>query len=227
MEQYIHTLISVGSESRPQSAQIASFLDQLVTQFKFVPISGQRWLPGLYVDRRQWGTSRWTGERISVSESERSILSKFEDIAAAIEGTEHCTVAQSGQWLGEDRPVDLFGTDGVAFVKDYLCTLRCELRPEAVSTSAWDLEAGPNLRDVPIFGSECKNATGHGVFPNPWTGDVIEVAGAGCSRFWIEFEFGKFIYPKVTNNIDVMNPAIVLAAERSFGTKFAQGCRFW
>ena len=66
-----------------------------------------------------------------------------------------------------------------------------------------------------------------GVFPNPWTGGVIEVADAGCARFWIEFEFGKFIYPKITDNLEVMNPEIVSAGEDCFGTKFAQGCRFW
>ena len=196
-------------------------------QFKFVPISGQRWHPGLYVDRWQWGTSQWTGEKVSVSESKRSILEKFEDIAASIKGSEHCTVGQSGQWLGKDRPLDLFGTDDVLYEKDYICTVRCELRPDAVSTSAWDVEAGPNSRNVPRFGSVCENAETTGIFPNPWTGDVIEVADAGCSRFWIEFEFGEFIYPKMTNGLDVMNPAIVLGAERCFGAKFAQGRRFW
>jgi hypothetical protein len=73
----------------------------------------------------------------------------------------------------------------------------------------------------------CKNAAENGIFPNAWTGDVIEVTDAGCARFWIEFEFGKFIYPKLTDNLEVMSPALVLGAEKCFRTKFAQGCRFW
>ena len=80
---------------------------------------------------------------------------------------------------------------------------------------------------MPGSWSVCKDSIRMGVFPNPWTGGVIEVADAGCARFWIEFEFGKFIYPKITDNLEVINPKIVSAGEECFGTKFAQGCRFW
>jgi len=40
MEQYIHTLIAVDSEFVPDSAQVASFFGELVSQFKFIPIPG-------------------------------------------------------------------------------------------------------------------------------------------------------------------------------------------
>lgn len=108
-----------------------------------------------------------------------------------------------------------------------MCTVRCERRPEAVSTSAWDVEAGSYRHDIPEFGSACKNNVRNGIFSNPWTGDAIEVADAGCARFWIEFEFGRFIYPKMTNGLEVLSPPIVLGAEQCFRAKFAQGCRFW
>lgn len=231
MEQYIHTLISVDSEFAPESAQVAAFLGELVSQFGFSPISSQRYLPGLVVakpsGRLRWGTNPLTGEKISIPVPEHLNLSRFEDVPTSIEGSAHYTVAQSGQWVGKDRPVVLLKTDGAPFEDNYICTVRCELRPEAVSTSAWDIEAGPNTWNIPVFGSECKNAVANGIFPNPWTGDVIEVADAGCARFWVEFEFGKFIYPKVTDRFEVMSPAIVSGAERCFRTKFAQGCRFW
>ncbi|MGH9590272.1 MAG: hypothetical protein ACRD25_07740 [Terracidiphilus sp.] len=231
MEQYIHTLISADSEFAPESAQVASFFDLLVSQFKFSPISGQRWLPGLVVrkpsEKVRWGTDPMTGEKISVPAQDRLNLERFEDIPASIEGSAHYTVAQSGQWAGEERPVDLLGTDGVPYEGSYICTVSCELRPEAVSTSAWDVEAGPLTRNVPAFGSVCTNAVRTGIFPNPWSGEVIEVANAGCARFWIEFEFGKFMYPKVTDSFQVLSPLILSGAEQCFRTKFAQGCRFW
>jgi hypothetical protein len=59
------------------------------------------------------------------------------------------------------------------------------------------------------------------------TSGKIKWWDAGCARFWIEFEFGKFIYPRVADNLEVMSPAIVSEAEKCFRTKFAQGCRFW
>ena len=231
MEQYIHTLISADPEFAPKSAHVASFFDVLVSKFKFGPISGQRFLPGLIVakpsGRLRLGTNPMTGEKISVPEPDRLNLDRFEDIPASIEGSAHYTVAQSGQWAGEDRPVDLLGTNGVPYEGNYICIVRCELRPEIVSTSAWDVEAASNTRNVPTFGSVCNDRVGSGIFPNPWTGGAIEVANAGCARFWIEFEFGRFIYPRVTDSFEVLNPHIVSATEQSFGTKFAQGCRFW
>jgi hypothetical protein len=231
MEQYIHTLISVDSEFIPVSAQVAEFFVELASQFKFVPISGQRFLPGLVVakpsGRLRWGTDPMTGEKISIPESDRSNLERFEDIPALIEGSRHYTVMQSGKWVRTDCPVALFKTDGNLYEEDCVCTARCELRPEAVSTSAWDVEAGPNTLNVPAFGSLCENTVKNGIFPDPWTGKVIEVANAGRARFWIEFEFGRFIYPKVTDGLDIFSPEFVSGAERCFCTKFAQGCRFW
>lgn len=231
MEQYIHTLISIDPEFAPKPAQVASFFSELVSEHRFNLITGQRWLPGLVVTKPtgkfQERANPMTGEKMLVPERDRLNLEKFGDIPAVIQDVPHYTVSQSGQWAAQDRPVDLLQTNGVLFEENYVCTVRCELRPEPVSTSAWDLEAGPNTRNVPAFGSECNNPVSNGIFPNPWTGEVIEVANAGCARFWIEFEFGKFVYPKITNGLQVMSPAIASGAERRFETGFAQGCRFW
>ena len=230
MEQYIHTLIPVDSQFSPSSGQVASFYLRLESRFKFSRRTYHRGLPDLIVlkpsGKLRWGTNPMTGEKISIPAQDRLNLEEFEDIPAAIEGCTHYTVAQSGQWTGEDRPINLLGTDGALYEGFYICTVACEHRSEPVSTSAWDVEAGSNTRDVPLFGSPCNNATGEGIFPNPWTGEAIEVADAGCARFWIEFEFGRFIYPKVAGSYDVMSPAIVQDIERCFGTEFVQGCRF-
>lgn len=99
--------------------------------------------------------------------------------------------------------------------------------PRPVSTSAWDGEAGPNIRDVPFFGTACKPGTETGIFPNPWSGDVIEVPEAGCARFWIEFEFGDFLFPDVTGILEIFSPSIVAKAADCFETRFVQGCRFY
>ena len=231
MEQYIHTLISVDSGFIPKSAQVASFFGELVSQFKFIPIlDRQRFHPGLVVKKPsgnlRWGTNPMTGEKISIPQWDRLNPEGFEDIPTSIEGSQHYTVMQSGEWVRKDPPMILLKTDGLPYEDNYHCTVSCQVRPEAVSTSAWDSEAGPNTRNVPEFGSVCKNTASTGIFPNPWTGDVIEVANAGCARFWIDFEFGKFIYPKITNSLAVLSPAIVVGAEQCFRTKFAQGCRF-
>jgi len=231
MEQYIHTLIPIDSQFSPSSDQVSIFYQKLVSESMFSPISDQRWLPGLIVKKPsgklRWGVNPMTGEKISVPAQDQLKLEKFEDIRAVIEVCDHYTVAQSGQWTGENRPINLFGTDGVPYEDAYVCTVACERRTQQVSTSAWDVEAGPNSHDVPDFGSPCTDGASEGIFPNPWTGEAIVVADAGCAQFWIEFEFGKFIYPHVAHSLDVMSPEIVQHVEQCFGTKFVQGCRFW
>ena len=232
MEQYIHTLIAFDSGFSPVPAQVARFFGELSSLHRFEPINNEGGsVGGLAVakpsGRVRWGTDPMTGEKISVPQYDRVELPTPEAVTTAIEETEHYTVMQLGLWVGSDSPIDLFQTDGKPYEEDYVCTVRCELRGEAVSTSTWDIESGPDLRHVPEFGSPCVGHTAFGIFPNPWTGSVVEVEGAGCARFWIEFEFGRFLYPKITDSFEVMNPALVGWAEQCFHVKLAQGCRFW
>lgn len=235
MEQYIHTLIPARPTLVPTTAQVANFFELLVTDFNFrafkVLPHPRRQLPGLMV-RKPTGllesvTNRMTGEVQNRPEWARITPERFADIPPIIDGLNHYVVQQKGEWGLEDRPLILYCTDRTPFEKPYLCDVRCELRPEPVTTSAWDLEAGPNVRNVPRFASACEGKNTTGVFPNPWTGDVIEVPDADCARFWIEFEFGKFIYPDVTSNLDLFRPSIISRIEECFETRFAQGCRFW
>src|SRR5580698_6212333 len=105
MEQYIHTLISIDSKFVADPAQVASFFDELVSQFKFSPTSdSQRLLPELAIakpsGRLRWGTNSMTGEKVSVLEWDRLKLESFEDIPALIEGSDHYTAMQFGQWVG-------------------------------------------------------------------------------------------------------------------------------
>jgi hypothetical protein len=65
-----------------------------------------------------------------------------------------------------------------------------------------------------------------GYFHNPHTMEIIKVPQAGCSRFWIQFELGKFLCPAVNNSLELLNPAIVKEAKNVFGIEFVQGC-YW
>jgi hypothetical protein len=54
-------------------------------------------------------------------------------------------------------------------------------------------------------------------------GALIEVASASCSRFWIEFEFGRWLLPNIESSLDILDPAITKLAAESFRLSFAQG----
>ncbi len=72
---------------------------------------------------------------------------------------------------------------------------------------------------VPFFGRPCSPNDRLGVFTNPSTSEVIEVPNAGCVRFWIEFEYGKSLFPRTKDRLDVIEPAIAQGAEEEFGIK--------
>jgi hypothetical protein len=231
MEQYIHTLIAADSHYVPASTQVAEFFDSLATVFSFRVIRNKRGQPGLRVVKpggrsRTW-TNTFTGETSTYPVDDNIMIEAAGDIPPLIEGLEKYRVRESGEWSPSAAPLTLLKTDKTPFKGNLSCDVSCDISPAPVSTSAWDCEAGPNLRNVPLFGSPWDGESTTGVFPNPWTGEVIEVPSAASARFWIEFEFGKLIYPPIEKTLDLLSPPLVQRAEECFATGFVQGCRFW
>jgi hypothetical protein len=231
MEQYIHTLIAADAEFTPQPQQVAEFFEALNTAFSFRVISNTQWQPGFRVmkpgTRTRTAKNVFTGETRTIPVPDHFVIEKTSEIPPLIENLKEYRVAASGEWPSNAAPLQLLKADKTPFEENLICDVSCNIRPAPVSTSAWDVESGPNFRNVPPFGSPWNDESTIGVFPNPWTGAAIEVPNAGSARFWIEFEFGKFIYPRVDKSFDVLSPPLVQKAEEYFATRFVQGCRFW
>jgi hypothetical protein len=100
----------------------------------------------------------------------------------------------------------------------------CNRRPNPVCTGDW---WGDQENAAPEFGFDDPNCPIQtiGVFTHPWTGNRVEVANAGGARFWIEFEFGKWVFPEMTDNFDVLRPDLVEVTESCFGARFVQAGR--
>jgi hypothetical protein len=49
------------------------------------------------------------------------------------------------------------------------------------------------------------------------------VPDAACARFWVEFEFGKWLVPKVEESFDLIHPSLLTTAIECFGVGFAPG----
>src|SRR5207245_383105 len=103
--------------------------------------------------------------------------------------------------------------------------VHCCLRQEVVSTSEWHNEV-PVKRQVEFFSRPCSSKNRLGIFHSPKTLKVIEVPKAGCARFWIEFEYGKMLFPRIEDSLDLIEPRIVQAAQSDFEIKFVQGCHW-
>lgn len=232
MEQYIHTLIAADSAYVPQPAKIAEFFSLLATLGFEMVRDASRSLPGLRVmkpgTRTRVGWNSVTSEVFAIVPVHDQIsVDRPHDIPALIEGLREYRVSGSGEWPAGCAPIYLFKSDKTPFEETAFCEVSCNVSPAPVSTSSWDSEAGPNVRNVPAFGEPCMGRATVGIFPNPWTGEVIEVQNAGCARFWIEFEFGKFLYPEIQDNLEVLKSSLVHVAMDCFHIEFNQGCRFW
>lgn len=230
MEQYVHTLIPSDSSFVPKSSEVAEFFEALVTSFNFQVISDAPFQPGLRVrkpsGRFRTGINVFTGEKKTIPISDQVKIENPADIPQLIEGITRYAVLASGEWKLGSAPLALFTTDGIPFEKDYLCEVSCNLRPETVSTSCSVGELASNHQNVRPFGEPCDSDGTTGIFTHPWTGKTIEVPNAGCARFWIEFEFGKFLLPQIASSFDILNPMLVAKTEECFQTKFTQGWRF-
>ena len=103
--------------------------------------------------------------------------------------------------------------------------VQCCLRAKVVSTSDCHDEV-PIERKVEFFGRACGSKNRLGIFHNPNTLEVIEVPEAGCARFWIEFEYGKMLFPPIEDSLELIESSIIHAAEKEFENRFVQGCRW-
>ena len=142
------------------------------------------------------------------------------DIPRVIESLPHYSVLASGEWTAGNRPLTLLTPQRAAFDGKLLCEMSCHLRPEPVSTSCWNEEIFAG-QTVPVFGEPCELKVPSGLFSHPWTGQMIQVPNAGCARFWIEFEFGKFLVPQMADSLELLNPSIPQKTEECFQTRFA------
>jgi hypothetical protein len=86
-------------------------------------------------------------------------------------------------------------------------------------------EESKGKRKAIAFGQDCCADDSMGLYSHPDSLEVIAVPQGGCARFWIEFELGKSLFPKIQDgNLAILNPQLTELAFRSFGVKFVQGC---
>jgi hypothetical protein len=167
------------------------------------------------------GRNPVTGETITLPNRTRMTIGSVSEIPAALLGLNDYDVRMAGQGPPALPPFRLrfLETDsGTAteadFKGEYGLEVACCLRAKPVATS--DVE----------FGSEVRSTDREGVFRHPTNGQTIRVPNAGFARFWIQVEVGKWIFPRIDDSLEVLDPAIVACAARSFDGKFVQGC-FW
>ncbi len=78
----------------------------------------------------------------------------------------------------------------------------------------------------PRFGEDCSANERRGLFVHPETG-AIWIQDAGCATFWIEFNFGNWVFPRLKNNsVNILEDSVVNLARKTFDCDFVQACNW-
>lgn len=212
--QYSHLLIPDREDFSPQPAQVASFL-QVLAALGSAPL-GATFRVAKSLGRIRTGSDSITGKKISIPVRDYVSVASISEAQKQLSGLDDYDVIVSGSGPPKLAPFTLYTIaqeELSEFRETYGYEVRCCLRSEMVSTC-----------DDPPFGGPCSPGKKSGIFREPITGAKIEVAGAACARFWVEFQFGKWLLPKIGTSLSLLHPSIEAKALECFGVGFAQGC---
>jgi hypothetical protein len=211
---YSHLLIPDRADYAPQPGQVAAFLQGLVA-LGSAPLQATFRI-GRLSGKFRTGTDALTGEKLSIPRRDFAALGGLAEMPEQLADLDDYDVEMSGQGPAKLPPFKLYNTtdsEESEYRAAYGYEVRCCLRRNIVSTC-----------ETPIRGSPCLADVRTGIFHHPRTGTAIEVPNAGCARFWIEFQCGKWLCPRVDTNLNLLQPEVLNHAVETFGTAFVQGC---
>lgn len=99
----------------------------------------------------------------------------------------------------------------------------CRVRNSLVRLYELNSMKGPNESHpdiwIPTFGEDCGGDEADGFFVHPGYPNAIRIPSGGSGRFWIEFEHGKWLFPRTeTGDFKLLNRDVTDFATRIFGT---------
>jgi hypothetical protein len=219
-ESYGHTLIPRSSHAVPTAAQVEQFVNWILAA-GVVPANPQ---PHLAIIRGyQDIPNPFTGAVFRMLKKESRPIDPNQ-IAHAVASLSDYEISLGAGGVPKLPPLPLPADAPREYHVEMTIVVSSWLRSTSDTYNGFDLP----LVDVPQFGepisaASSKSASDVGYFSNMHTGTLIEVAGAGAARFTIEFELGKFLFPPLTDHLELLAPEIVRQAEQTFATQFAQG----
>ncbi len=217
-EQYAHLLIPRVAAFVPSPEQVQTFVASMVDR-GILPAEATIALRKPSGKFRE-GRNPITGERIVWESKTRRVLDGPGQVAAAIAGLADYEVEVAGTGSPGSPPLL------IDFDRPYHLGMVCRSSSKLRYTSDPDHSFGTQPGG-PSFGDLCDEVAESGVFQNPHDGAVIRVPGIGSAHFWLEFELGKFLFPRIAGgDLDILAPAVVSDAESIFGVSFGQGCRW-
>ena len=241
-EFYTHYLIPVLPEYRPEPGAIAEFAQGMISngnvpvpsKISFLPVTKQE-------GRVRPIRNAVTGETINMRAPSRrcepeQILSAASQIVEHAGNQREYDVAISGRGLTAVPPCAVGYVENGGWKPSfgpYHLEIRFHVRGDIVRLYYFESEEDidkPMDMDFanyrPRFGEDCSANEREGIFVHPEIG-AFRISNAGCGRFWISFNFGKFLFPLLKDKtVHVLDNSVVSLAQKVFGCDFVQAC-YW
>jgi hypothetical protein len=234
-EEYTHRLIAISKSYRPTAGIVSHFLAQVIDagatgpdhyiEFRKVvkaeptyysvpnPFTGKQ-------DRRRMRTRRKPNEQR---------LDNALQLVDLAESELEYEVSVISSLPPANPPLDVGSPDKDAgwrrWEGAYHLAIRCCVRDSVVRLSQLSNAEGKYDLESPSFDDDCAEGELDGLFVHPESPIVIPITGAGSGRFWIEFEYGKFIYPRLgTAGLSLLRDGVRRLAMENFETPFVEAC---
>lgn len=228
MSEYAHLLVAKDSDFTPSPAAVVAFIDALeqngalpndatltVRTFKQTP--PPQMPPQLVA---ALGPSPFAAPSNSRSIDKAHKAADSNVIGKRIAKLDEYDAVITGQGPPKITPFPL------DFDGEYHYEIRCSVRSTIVCTSDMHEEVVKD-RQLIWFGDDCGADESLGLYAHPETLELITVADAGCARFWIAFELGKFLFPKIHNgDLQILDSQITITATDAFPTPLLQACQW-
>jgi len=238
---YSHYLIAAEPSFRPSPDVIADFMSALIEQhhvakdatINFAVVAHE---PG----RARRVPNPFTGQVVEMPLPSRR-AEKAKQLASAARIVDHATdqseydVSLSGTGIPSAPPLQIGYVEGSSWKKAmdgaYHLEISCRVRAHTVGLSHFereeDMHGPPDISKYrPRFDEDCSDEKQPGLFFHPELG-AVRIPNASCASFWIEFNYGKFIFPRASaGSVSVLSDSVLNLARKTFGQEFVQACHW-
>jgi len=225
---YTHLLIPLSPECRPEPTTIAAFAQELINKGNIgtpFTISFSRVAKREPFFREIRNVA--TGETIKMRLPSRKEEDQPQTLANALQIIECASSEREYDIAIASQGTQLVPPCAVGYVENdlwkpmtsgYHMEVRCRVRDRVVRLSM--IAGDEDLKGPPDF------SKWRPTFVHPEC-EGIRIPNAGCGTFWIEFRYGKFLFPLLENgSVDLLDVSILRLARETFGEDFVQACNW-
>jgi hypothetical protein len=237
---YEHLLVPVSSDYRPDAGRVVAFLQGTLSKGHVADDARISFAKVVKNDAIGWQFhDPMTNKTIQIPAPSRKIerpipAKSLSELLGLAEGVSEFDVMAGAEGLPRHPPCNVGYIDNETWRpidRPHELEICCRMRRRAVRLYSLetpdDLHRPPDFsKTQPRFDEDCEAEERDGVFVHPEAG-AFWISNAGCGTFWIEFRYGKWLFPRLKDNrIQILDKSVIDLAQSTFETDFVEACNW-